>query len=146
MLAARADVTLAEIDVDFGSADGLGCLQTTEGMTWLTMMTDVNMFPPQTGGAAAEVMTENPWPRALAAGSLLAGAFLLLAGRRRAALAAAVAGAAVATLERPEVVKEIWENTPKYLRAGQDFLLRAEDVVDDLRAKAEKVRGMLNRS
>lgn len=110
------------------------------------MMTDVNTLPSQTGGAAAEVITENPWPRALAAGSLLAGAFLLLAGRRRAALAAAVAGAAVATLERPEVVREIWENTPRYLRAGQDFLLRAEDVVDDLRAKAEKVRGMLNKA
>lgn len=110
------------------------------------MMTDVNILSPQTGGPAAEVITENPWPRALAAGSLLAGAFLLLAGHRRAALAAAVAGTAVATLEKPEVVKDVWENTPRYLRAGQDFLLRAEDVVDDLRAKAEKVRGMLNRT
>ncbi len=108
------------------------------------MMTDVNILSPQTGGPAAELITENPWPRALAAGSLLAGAFLLLAGRRRAALAAVVAGAAVATLEKPQMVKELWENTPKYLRCGQDFLLRAEDVVDDLRAKAEKVRGMLN--
>ena len=110
------------------------------------IMTDVNTLPSQTGGSAAEVLTENPWPRALAAGSLLAGAFLLLAGKRRAALAAAVAGAAVVTLEKPQMVKEIWDNTPRYLRAGQDFLLRAEDVVDDLRAKAEKVRGMLNRA
>ena len=56
-----------------------------------------------------------------------------------------VAGAAVAALEKPQVLRDIWENTPKYLRAGQDFLLRAEDVVDDLRAKSEKLKGMLNR-
>jgi hypothetical protein len=48
-------------------------------------------------------------------------------------------------LEKPQVLRDIWENTPKYLRAGQDFLLRAEDVVDDLRAKSEKLKGMLNR-
>lgn len=110
------------------------------------MTTNMNPLPSQTGAPAAEIVYENPWPRALAAGSLLAGAFLLLAGRRRAALAAAVAGAAVATLEKPEVLRDLWENTPKYLRAGQDFLLRAEDVVDDLRAKAEKVRGMLSQA
>jgi hypothetical protein len=107
------------------------------------MTTNLNTLPSQTGAPAAEIVYENPWPRAMAAGSLLAGAVLLLAGRRKAALAAAVAGAAVATLERPEVLKELWDNTPKYLRAGQEFLLRAEDVVDDLRAKAEKIRGML---
>ncbi|MFZ0661904.1 MAG: hypothetical protein WAM66_04370, partial [Acidobacteriaceae bacterium] len=60
------------------------------------------------------------------------------------ALVAAVAGAAVATLEKPEVLRDLWEKTPKYLRTGQEFLLRAEDVVEDMRTKAEKVRGMLN--
>jgi len=104
-------------------------------------MTTTNMLP----SPVAEVVSENSWPRAVAAGSLLAGAFLLLAGRRRAALVTAVAGTVVAALEKPEVLREIWENTPKYLRASQDFLLRAEDVVDDLRAKGEKVRAMLNK-
>lgn len=109
-------------------------------------MTTTNTLPSQTGSPVAEVVHENPWPRAVAAGSLLAGAFLLLAGRRRAALITAVAGTAVAALEKPEVLRDIWENTPKYLRASQDFLLRAEDIVGDLRAKGEKLRGMLNRT
>jgi hypothetical protein len=104
--------------------------------------TNMNSLP----SPLVEVVQESPWPRAVAAGSLVAGAFLLLAGRRRAALAAMLAGAAVAAMEKPQVVREIWENTPKYLRAGQDFLLRAEDVVDDLRAKSEKLKGMLNRA
>lgn len=60
-------------------------------------------------------------------------------------MAAAVTGAAVAALEKPEVVKEIWENTPKYLRRGQEFLLRAENVVEDLKAKGERLREMMSR-
>jgi hypothetical protein len=49
-------------------------------------------------------------------------------------------------LENPDAVKEIWDNTPKYLKAGQDFLLRAEDVVDDLKNKGERIRAMLNKA
>jgi hypothetical protein len=108
-------------------------------------MTMTDTLSSESGARAAEIMHDSPWPRAVAAGTLVAGAFLLMAGRRRGALAAVGAGAAVAALEKPQVLREIWENTPKYLRAGQDFLLRAEDVVDDLRAKSEKLKGMLNR-
>lgn len=105
-------------------------------------MTDQNALPAN-ATSVPEIVRETSWPRAVAAGSLVASACLLLAGRRKGALAAAVAGAAVATLEKPEVIQDFWANTPKYLRAGQDFLLRAEDVVEDLRAKGERVRGIL---
>lgn len=107
-------------------------------------MTTMETLSSETGARAAEIMHESPWPRAVAAGTLVAGAFLLLSGRRKGALAAVVAGGVVAALEKPQLLRDIWENTPKYLRAGQDFLLRAEDVVDDLRAKSEKLKGMLN--
>lgn len=110
------------------------------------MTTNLKTLPAQIDAHLPVMVKETPWPRAVAAGSLLAGAYLLFTGRRKAALAAAVAGAAVAALERPELVKEIWENTPKYLRAGQDFLLRAEDMVDDLKNKGEKLREMLSRA
>lgn len=76
---------------------------------------------------------------------MLAGAYLLFTGRRKAALAVVVAGAGVAAMEKPELAREIWENTPKYLRAGQDFLVRAEDVVEDIRKKGERLREMLSR-
>jgi hypothetical protein len=108
------------------------------------MTTNLTKLPVQID--VPEVVKNVPWTRAVAAGSLVAGAFLLFTGRRRAALMAAMAGAAVAALEKPELVKELWENTPKYLRAGQDFLLKAEDVVEDLRVKGEKLRGILNRA
>jgi hypothetical protein len=107
------------------------------------MTTDLKKLPAQIRTQVPEVVRDVPWTRAVAAGSLLAGAFLLFRGRRKAALAAAVAGATVAVLERPDVVKELWDNTPKYLRAGQDFLLRAEDVVEDLKKKGEKLKEMM---
>jgi hypothetical protein len=108
------------------------------------MTTNLKALPAQVDAQVHRVVKEIPWTRAVAGGTLVVGAYLLFTGRRKAALAAAVAGTAVAALERPELVKEIWENTPKYLRAGQDFLLRAEDVVDDLKKKGEKLKGMLS--
>lgn len=109
------------------------------------MTTNLKAIPAQIEAQLPDAAREISWNRAVAAGSLLAGAYLLFTGRPKAALAAAVAGAGVAALEKPEMVKEIWENTPKYLRTGQDFLLRAEDVIEDLRGKGEKLRGILSR-
>jgi hypothetical protein len=110
------------------------------------MNTSLKTLPAQIQASIPEVVKETPWTRAAAAGSLLAGAYLLFTGRRKAALAVVVAGAAVAAMERPELVRNIWDNTPKYLRAGQDFLVRAEDVVNDLRVKGEKLREMLSKA
>lgn len=85
-------------------------------------------------------------PRAVAAASLVAGACLLLAGRRKAALAAVAAGSAAMALEKPEMIREIWRNMPGYLRSGQDFLVRAERTVEDLRARGERIRSILTRA
>jgi hypothetical protein len=92
-----------------------------------------------------EVVTEFPWTRAVAAGSLIASAYLLIAGRRKTALAVAAAGAAMAVIEHPDTAREIWEKVPGYLRAGQDVLVRAEDFVEDLAKKGEKFRQALTR-
>jgi hypothetical protein len=89
-------------------------------------------------------MKEIPWPRVAAAGSLLVGAYLLFTGRYKGAIAAALGAAGVAALEKPEMVKELWENTPKYLRSGQDFLRRAESIVEDVKSKGEKMRELLS--
>lgn len=92
-----------------------------------------------------EAVAEFPWTRAVAAGSLIAGAYLLFAGRRKTALAVAAAGAAVAVLEHPDTAREIWDKVPGYLRAGQDFLVRAEEFVEDLAKKGEKFRQALTK-
>lgn len=110
------------------------------------MTTNLKKLPAQIEANIPDIVKDVPWTRAAAAGSLLAGAYLLFTGRRKAALAVVVAGAAVATLEKPEMVRELWENTPKYLRAGQDFLVRAEGVVEDLRKKGERLREMMTKA
>jgi hypothetical protein len=102
-------------------------------------------LPYQIDTRVPEVVAEFPWTRAVAAGSLIAGAYLLFAGRRKAALAVAAAGAAIAVLEHPETAREIWDKVPGYLRAGQDFMVRAEDFVEDVAKKGEKFRQALTK-
>ena len=102
-------------------------------------------LPYQIDARVPEVVTEFPWTRAVAAGSLIAGAYLVFAGRRKAALTVAAAGAAIAVLENPDMVREVWDKVPGYLRAGQDFLVRAEDFVEDVAKKGEKFRQALTK-
>jgi hypothetical protein len=92
-----------------------------------------------------EPVADFPWTRAIAAGSLVASAYLLFAGRRKTALAIAAAGTAVAVLENPEAVREFWENIPGYVRAGQDLLTRVEHFCEDVAEHGEKLRRMVVR-
>lgn len=96
---------------------------------------------PRTIDAAA---SEIPWTRSLAAGSLVVGAVLLVTGRRRSALAVAAAGATLALLEHPEAVKEAWEALPRWVRSGQDLLVRVEDFVDELNKQGIRLKKVLS--
>ena len=86
-----------------------------------------------------------PWTRAVAAGSLIASAYLLFTGRRKTALAIAAAGTAVAVLETPAAVREFSDNVPGYVRAGQDLLTRVEHFCEDVAEQGEKLRRMVVR-
>ena len=86
-----------------------------------------------------------PWTRTVAAGSLVTSAVLLLSGKRRGALAVAVGAAAVALLENPDAARELWNNIPNYIRAGQDFFIKAESFIEQLSEQGEKLRGMVER-
>ncbi|MGA7521526.1 MAG: hypothetical protein WBW84_03535 [Acidobacteriaceae bacterium] len=88
----------------------------------------------------ARQLEEMPWIRTVAAGSLLVGAVLLFAGRRKSALAVAAAGAAVALLENPDAVREFWEQMPRLLRSSQDFLVRIEDFMEELNKQGIRLR------
>ena len=87
-----------------------------------------------------DVATDSPWTRYVAAGSLVAGAVLVVTGRPRTALAVTAAGAATLLLERPEAAQEFWAKLPGYVRQGQDFLVRAESVIERLGVQAAKIR------
>jgi hypothetical protein len=86
-----------------------------------------------------------PWTRGIAAGSLLVGALLLVTGRRGAGLAVAAAGASVALLENPEAVRNFWNSIPEAVHASQDFLARAEGLIDDINQQTGRLRSMISR-
>jgi hypothetical protein len=89
-------------------------------------------------------LTEIPWTRSVAAGSLIVGALLLITGRRKSGLAVAAAGATVALLENPKAVREAGESVPRFVRSGQNFLVRVEDFVDELNKQGVRLRKVLS--
>ena len=86
------------------------------------------------------------WKRALAAGSLAAGAALLLSGRRKAALAATGLGAAALLAEEPEMMRRLWRNAPQYLEDGRAVLDRLESVMDGVAEQSGRARKLLQRA
>jgi hypothetical protein len=90
-----------------------------------------------------EQLQSFPWQRAVAAGSLIAGACLFLSGRRKSALAVVSAGATVGLLEKPEAARELWDSLPEYLRKGQHLLVRAEEVIEQLAHQGSKLRNSI---
>ena len=100
-------------------------------------------MPKQIEARIPDSLPDVPWTRVVAAGSLIASAVLLVSGRRKSALAVAAGGAAVALLEKPEVVQEIWKGIPGYLHSAKDMLVRVEEFVEDVAAKGDKLRKTL---
>ena len=97
-------------------------------------------LPKQIEARIPDSLPDVPWTRVVAAGSLLASAWLLLSGKRKAALAIAAGGAAVALLENPDVAREFWKGIPGYLHSAKDMLVRAEEFVEDVAEKGNKLR------
>lgn len=85
------------------------------------------------------------WVRFGAAGSLLVGSILLLTGKRRAGLLMSAAGAALAMVEEKELVKEWWDALPGYLNKTQRVLDQAQETIDDIAAKRDKVMSILGK-
>lgn len=89
---------------------------------------------------------EMTWLRALAAGSLVVGAALLLTGRKKAALTASGLGAAVILSEDPEAMKELWKHVPGFLQDGHELLGRLEGVLDGITEQGGRVRQLVRRA
>jgi len=71
------------------------------------------------------------WKRALVFGSLGAGIFLLISGRRPAGVLATTLGLVTLASEHPEKFREAWERAP-------EFLDRGNQVVDVISRIAER--------
>ncbi len=87
-----------------------------------------------------------PWTRSLAAGTLLASAVLLVTGKRKAAIAIAAAGTAVALIEDPDSVRKFWNDVPSYVQAGQKMLARVEGLVEQAAEQGLRLKDILRRA
>ncbi len=105
---------------------------------------DLSRFTPETGSREPlKAVEEIHWSHQLAAITLIAGAVLLVCGRKRQALAIAAAGAVGTVLERPQAAQELWASLPGHIRTGQDFLVRAEGFLERLSEQAAKLREVM---
>jgi len=87
--------------------------------------------------------TDMNWARLAAGGSLLAGGLLLLTGNRRAGLAVAASGTALALLDQQEMVREWWDSLPEYIDKVQHLLGQAEQTVAEVAAQRERLHKIL---
>jgi uncharacterized protein YjeT (DUF2065 family) len=85
------------------------------------------------------------WLRISGGCTMLAGALLLLAGKRRAGLLTTAAGTVLTVLDQKETVKECWNALPGYLETAQQMLDEAQHTIDDIAAKRDKVMSLLGR-
>jgi hypothetical protein len=106
-------------------------------------------FPPPAGSAslpAPAPSTASPdWTHYVAAGTLLAGGVLMVTGHKRAGMAVAAAGTAMALFEEQEAIKSWWNNLPGYLNDAQDFLDKIEGYLEEAAIQGERLQSMLRR-
>jgi hypothetical protein len=83
------------------------------------------------------------WVTFAAAGTLAAGGALLVSGKRRAGLATAAAGTALAMLDQQETVRTWWNALPAYLSEAQGMIERLQTALDDISAQRERLHKIL---
>jgi len=83
------------------------------------------------------------WLLYAAAGTLVASGVLLVTGNRKAGLAVAATGAALAMLDQQETVKAVWDALPEYLGEIQGLLARIEGTVEEISAQGARLRSAL---
>ncbi|MGD0521607.1 MAG: hypothetical protein ABSA48_10165 [Terracidiphilus sp.] len=101
-----------------------------------------NEFAPVPRGRKAEPLN---WVRIAASGSLVAGGLLLLNGRRRAGLAVAASGTALAMLDQQELLRAWWNALPGYIDELQGLLGQVQSTVEELTAQCERLHRILSR-
>src|SRR5271154_4019837 len=102
-------------------------------------------FPKQIEAKLPSQTRETPWTRSLAAGTLFISAVLLVLGKRKAALAVAAAGGAVALIEDPETGRRFWNDIPSYVQSGQTMLGRLEGLIEQVAEQGSQFKDVLRR-
>jgi hypothetical protein len=105
----------------------------------------LSTFPKQIEAKLPSGVRSVPWTRSLAAGTLITSAVLLVLGKRKAALAVAAAGGAVALIEDPDGVRKFWNEIPDYVKAGQKMLGRFEGLIEQVAEQGGQFKDVLRR-
>jgi hypothetical protein len=105
----------------------------------------LSTFPKQIEAKLSSNVNSVPWTRSLAAGTLVTSAVLLVLGKRKAALAVAAAGGAVALIEDPDGVRKFWNEIPDYVKAGQKMLGRFEGLIEQVAEQGGQFKDVLRR-
>jgi hypothetical protein len=83
------------------------------------------------------------WTYLLAAGTVVAGGALMVSGRKKAGLAVAAAGTALALLDEPEVLDRWWKSLPEYIAEAQGFLDKVETCLNEVTAQGHRIQSIL---
>jgi hypothetical protein len=87
----------------------------------------------------------NDWLRISASGSLLAGGLLLLAGKHRAGLIAALTGTALTMMDQQETVSAWWGSLPGLMNDANRMINQVQNVVDNVNAQSAKIKALVQR-
>ena len=87
----------------------------------------------------------SPTLRLAAGGTLLAGAVLLLAGKRRAGLTLTATGTALTLLHEKETTRRLWAALPLVLSNAQRLIGKAQIAMDELDAHRQKFRDIVRK-
>jgi hypothetical protein len=97
------------------------------------------------GHEESHSLQENDWLRIGGSAAMIAGSLLLLTRQRRLGLIVTAAGTALAALEHREVLAEWWEKLPQHLDKAQHMINQAQETVQDLTDKRDKIMGLFGK-
>jgi hypothetical protein len=95
--------------------------------------------------APSSASSSPDWTHYIAAATLVAGGVLMVTGHKRAGMAVAAAGTALALVEEQEAIKSWWKNLPGYLNDAQEFLDKVECYLQEATIQGERIQGILRR-
>jgi hypothetical protein len=102
-------------------------------------------IPRQTNSVPDTESQLSPTLRLAAGGTLLAGAVLLLANKRKAGLVLTAAGTALTLLHEKETTLRWWAALPVVMNSAQRIIGKAQTAMDELDAHRQKLRGLIRR-
>ena len=81
------------------------------------------------------------WKKAVIAGSVAAGAILILKGKRSLGAAAATGGLVLLASEYPEQFEQVWENAPEYISRGSQIFQTVQRLAERFANEAARQGG-----